>query len=92
MSWSVDGSLRRPVEVTALLRRARVVLCIAIALAAADLGGGAYFDEHRGFVVEAGAHDPREMIARTRLAPNDLTFAERCERYLAGGKAKPPQP
>ena len=162
MSWSVDGSIRRPVEVSALLLRTRevlgellatddvpelsgnapmvtietsgtdidftvllptgagaevqtvelvdysseeeietmfvvvssryyvastdasVVLCIALALAAADLGGGVYFDENRGFVVPAGTYDPREMIAKTRLAPSGLTFEQRCARYLAG--------
>ncbi|MEV6242315.1 hypothetical protein [Lentzea sp. NPDC051838] len=157
MSWSVDGSIRRPFEVSALLPHTRevmgellatdeipelesnaptvaietmgmdidftvllptgdgaevrtvdlldgeaettfvvvssrhyrattnvsTVLCIAVALAAADLGGGSYFDDNRGFVLRAGMYDPHEFIARTRLAPSDLTFAERCERYLA---------
>lgn len=157
MSWSIDGSVRRPFEVSALLRRARevlgellatddvpqlssnaplvtiepvgtditftvllptgdgaevdtiditewcdhgetmfvtvtarynqevtrvsVVLCIAIALAVADLGGGEYLDEERAFVTPP-MYDPREVIAKTKLAPSDLTFVDRCALYL----------
>ncbi|MFC3891583.1 hypothetical protein ACFOWZ_08850 [Lentzea rhizosphaerae] len=156
MSWSIDGSVRRPFEVSALLRRTRevlgellatdevpelsgnaptvtiepvgtditftvllptgdgaevdtvditewsdddtmfvtvtarynhavtrvsVVLCIAVALAVADLGGGEYLDEERAFVTPP-MYDPHEVIAKTRLAPSDLTFVDRCARYL----------
>jgi hypothetical protein len=73
----VTVTSRYRVEITCV----SVVLCIAIALAAADLGGGAFFDENRGIVWPL-IYDPREVIAKTGLAPGDLGFLDRCERYL----------
>ncbi|MFI6097175.1 hypothetical protein ACIA8G_16550 [Lentzea sp. NPDC051213] len=58
-----------------------VVLCIAIAVAAADLGGGEYLDEERA-IVRPLTYEPERVIATTRLARSDLTFARRCEHYL----------
>ncbi len=58
-----------------------VVLCIAICLAAADLGGGAYLDEERAFV-QPMMYDPHEVIEKTKLLPSTDEFPERCERYL----------
>ncbi|WDZ87748.1 hypothetical protein [Micromonospora cathayae] len=58
-----------------------VVVATALALAAAELGGGTFIDEQIR-MLRPGGTVPRDVVMTTRLPPEQGDFVTGCERYL----------